>query len=58
MTAKCELKREMLEDKNGSHIVTISSDKPDLNGIPPHPRPSGPWVRIVMFTTLIQIAVK
>ncbi|EJR75687.1 ADP-ribosyltransferase [Bacillus cereus] len=34
--------REMLEDKNGSHIVTISSDKPDLNGIPPHPRPSGP----------------
>ena len=34
--------REMLEDKNGSHIVTISSDKPDLNGIPPKPRPSGP----------------
>ncbi|MFC8054636.1 ADP-ribosyltransferase [Bacillus cereus] len=34
--------REMLEDKNGSHVVTISSDKPDLNGIPPHPRPSGP----------------
>ncbi|KPU55205.1 ADP-ribosyltransferase [Bacillus wiedmannii] len=34
--------REMLEDKSGSHIVTISSDKPDLNGIPPHPRPSGP----------------
>ncbi|HFU7058608.1 TPA: ADP-ribosyltransferase [Bacillus cereus] len=22
--------------------MTISSDKPDLNGIPPHPRPSGP----------------
>ncbi|MGH0522959.1 ADP-ribosyltransferase [Bacillus cereus] len=34
--------REMLEDKSGSHIVTISSDKPDLNGIPPKPRPSGP----------------
>ncbi|CAH2463187.1 MULTISPECIES: ADP-ribosyltransferase [Bacillus] len=34
--------REMLEDKNGSHVVTISSDKPDLNGIPPKPRPSGP----------------
>lgn len=37
--------REMLEDKNGSHIVTISSDKPDLNGIPPHPRPSGPLAK-------------
>ncbi|ASZ67050.1 ADP-ribosyltransferase [Bacillus cereus] len=34
--------REMLEDKSGNHIVIISSDKPDLNGIPPHPRPSGP----------------
>lgn len=37
--------REMLEDKSGSHIVTISSDKPDLNGIPPHPRPSGPLAK-------------
>ncbi|MCQ6546070.1 ADP-ribosyltransferase [Bacillus wiedmannii] len=37
--------REMLEDKNGSHVVTISSDKPDLNGIPPHPRPSGPLAK-------------
>ncbi|EJQ53339.1 ADP-ribosyltransferase [Bacillus wiedmannii] len=36
---------QMLEDKNGSHIVTISSDKPDLNGIPPHPRPSGPLAK-------------
>ncbi|MBC6972250.1 ADP-ribosyltransferase [Bacillus sp. Xin] len=34
--------REMLEAENGSHVVTISSDKPDLNGIPPKPRPSGP----------------
>ncbi|WP_423231440.1 ADP-ribosyltransferase [Bacillus cereus] len=37
--------REMLEDKSGSHIVTISSDKPDSNGIPPHPRPSGPLAK-------------
>ncbi|WP_439022118.1 ADP-ribosyltransferase [Bacillus thuringiensis] len=37
--------REMLEDKSGSHIVTISSDKPDLNGIPPKPRPSGPLAK-------------
>ncbi|WP_144466783.1 T7SS effector LXG polymorphic toxin [Bacillus nitratireducens] len=34
--------REMLEDKDGRHVVTISSDVPDLNGIPPQPRPSGP----------------
>ncbi len=50
--------REMLEDKNGSHIVTISSDKPDLNGIPPHPRPSRPLGEKSEITTLIQIAVK
>ncbi|WP_433595194.1 pre-toxin TG domain-containing protein [Lysinibacillus xylanilyticus] len=34
--------REMLEDKNGRHVVTISSDKPNINGVPPQPRPSGP----------------
>ncbi|WP_249264030.1 ADP-ribosyltransferase [Bacillus wiedmannii] len=34
--------RELAKEKNGRHVVTISSDKPDLNGIPPHPRPSGP----------------
>lgn len=37
-----QAEKEMLEDKNGSHVMTISSDKPDLNGIPPQPRPSGP----------------
>ncbi|KYQ00572.1 putative toxin component near putative ESAT-related protein repetitive [Bacillus cereus] len=25
--------------------MTISSDKPDLNGIPPHSRPSGPLAK-------------
>ncbi|TWD92476.1 putative ribonuclease toxin of YeeF-YezG toxin-antitoxin module [Neobacillus bataviensis] len=35
--------REMIEDKkNGYHVVTLSSDKPDLRAIPPTPRPSGP----------------
>lgn len=34
--------REMLEADNGEHIVTISSDHPDLDAIPPKPRPSGP----------------
>lgn len=35
--------REMLEDKvNGRHVVTLSSDKPELDAIPPKPRPSGP----------------
>lgn len=35
--------REMIEDKvNGRHVVTISSDLPDLKGVPPKPRPSGP----------------
>ncbi|MFE4572871.1 hypothetical protein [Paenibacillus chitinolyticus] len=35
--------REMIEDKlNGRHTVTMSSDKPDLYGNPPKPRPSGP----------------
>ena len=57
MTVKCELK-EMLEDKSGSHIVTISSDKPDLNGIPPHPRPSGPLAKESDIFILIQIMVK
>ena len=32
--------RELAKEQNGRHVVTISSDKPDLNGIPPHPRPS------------------
>ncbi len=34
--------RELAKETKGSHIVTISSDNPDLNGIPPRPRPSGP----------------
>ncbi|MBY0117387.1 ADP-ribosyltransferase [Paenibacillus xylanexedens] len=34
--------REMLQTKNGRHIVTISSDKPALDSSPPKPRPSGP----------------
>ncbi|MGG5765074.1 MULTISPECIES: ADP-ribosyltransferase [Bacillus cereus group] len=34
--------REMAQETNGRHVVAIPSDKPDLNGIPPHPRPSGP----------------
>ena len=34
--------REMLEDKNGRHVVTISSDKPKINDVPPQPRPTGP----------------
>ncbi|PEK57995.1 ADP-ribosyltransferase [Bacillus pseudomycoides] len=34
--------RELAQKTDGRHVVTISSDIPDLNGIPPHPRPSGP----------------
>lgn len=35
--------REMIEDKkNGSHVVTLSSDKAKLTASPPEPRPSGP----------------
>ncbi|EJQ92852.1 hypothetical protein II1_03234 [Bacillus cereus MC118] len=34
--------RELAKKTNGRHVVTISSDVPDLNGIPPQPRPSGP----------------
>ncbi|MGG0854160.1 ADP-ribosyltransferase [Metabacillus fastidiosus] len=34
--------REMAQETNGRHVVTISSDNPDLNGVPPKPRPSGP----------------
>ncbi|OAK26567.1 hypothetical protein BAU22_13215 [Bacillus sp. 4048] len=41
--------------KNGSPVVIISSDKPDLNGIPPQPRL---WGRIVKFIILIQVVVK
>ncbi|MEB2267028.1 transposase [Priestia megaterium] len=37
--------RELAQGKNGRHVVTISSDKPDLNGIPPKPRPSGPLAK-------------
>ncbi|MGX1828945.1 contractile injection system protein, VgrG/Pvc8 family [Paenibacillus taichungensis] len=38
-----EAQRDMLEDKvNGKHVVTISSDKPNLSGSPPKPRPSKP----------------
>ncbi|WP_242280347.1 ADP-ribosyltransferase [Bacillus cereus group sp. BfR-BA-01428] len=37
--------RELAKEQNGRHVVTISSDKPDLNGIPPHPRPSGPLAK-------------
>lgn len=28
--------------ENGRHIVTMSSDNPDLYGVPPKPRPSAP----------------
>lgn len=34
--------KEMIEAADGKHVVTMSSDKPDLDGIPPNPRPSGP----------------
>ncbi|PEA52461.1 ADP-ribosyltransferase [Bacillus pseudomycoides] len=34
--------RELAQETKGHHVVTLSSDKPDLNGIPPKPRPSGP----------------
>jgi len=43
-TQQMKSEREMLQnqgDGNG-HKVTISSDKPNLNGKPPDPRPSGP----------------
>lgn len=32
--------QKMIETKDGDHMVTISSDKPKLNEIPPKPRPS------------------
>jgi hypothetical protein len=31
--------------ENGSHVVTMSSDKPDLYGDPPKPRPSAPLAK-------------
>ncbi|WP_272037455.1 hypothetical protein [Paenibacillus sp. JJ-100] len=35
--------KEMAERvENGRHIVTMSSDNPDLYGVPPKPRPSAP----------------
>ncbi|OSX89719.1 hypothetical protein BTJ44_01826 [Bacillus mycoides] len=37
--------RELVQKTNGRHVVTISSDVPDLNGIPPQPRPSGPLAK-------------
>ncbi|MBX3274058.1 MAG: hypothetical protein KF729_27580, partial [Sandaracinaceae bacterium] len=37
-TRQMERQREM----GGTHIVTMSSDSPDLTGNPPRPRPSGP----------------
>ncbi|MBN1046988.1 ADP-ribosyltransferase [Clostridium botulinum] len=40
--AQMRAERDMIEAPNGKHIVTMSSDFPDLNGIPPKPRPSGP----------------
>ncbi|MNJ02639.1 hypothetical protein D3C73_1626620 [compost metagenome] len=30
----------MIQTADGKHVVTMSSDKPDLNGSPPKPRPS------------------
>lgn len=34
--------RELAQETNDRHVVTISSNKPDLNGIPPKPRSRGP----------------
>ena len=39
--AQIRAERDMLElDVGGKHVVTISSEAPNLNGIPPQPRPS------------------
>ena len=37
--------QNIAKDKNGRHVVTMSSSKPSLNGNPPKPRPSGPLAK-------------
>ncbi|WP_297422957.1 hypothetical protein [Clostridium sp.] len=41
-TDQMRTQRQMLETDDGTHVVTMSSDKPNLEAIPPQPRPSGP----------------
>jgi len=44
--AQMRAERDMLEVDGGQHIVTMSSDAPNLNGIPPQPRPSNPLAEL------------
>lgn len=52
--AQMKVERDMLSSPNGKHVVTMSSDAPNINGVPPQPRPSGPLSELsdVYYTDL------
>ncbi|UZP04990.1 hypothetical protein JW813_08275 [Clostridium botulinum] len=51
-TNQIKIETKMVEAKNGKHIITMSSDAPNLNGIPPQPRPSKNISSTVYYTDI------
>ncbi|WAG63750.1 hypothetical protein LL037_14805 [Clostridium estertheticum] len=51
-TDQMKIENKMVEAKNGKHIITMSSDSPNLNGITPQPRPSKNILSTVYYTDI------